>query len=111
MRIGIIGGVDRAEDLYRQIASRFGVELELHVGDLAGRGSAMLDALVVRSDLVVVVTSVNSHAAVWRARKQAKRLGRRVLLVAHFGMAKLTALLRELRLQHSYPPAAGSVRR
>ena len=102
MRIGIVGGVDRGQELFRQIAARFAVELEFHVGDLSGRGSAALDALVDRSDVVVVVTSVNSHAAVWRARKQAKRLGRRIVLVAHFGVAKFTALLRELDAHRAF---------
>ncbi|HVJ16333.1 MAG TPA: DUF2325 domain-containing protein [Polyangiaceae bacterium] len=111
MHIGIVGGVDRGEELFRQIAAHQGVELDFHVGDLAGRGGATLDALVDRSDVVVVVTSVNSHAAVWRARKQAKRLGRRVLLVSHFGVAKFTALLRELVGQSQYPAATGGARR
>jgi hypothetical protein len=111
MRVGIVGGVDRGEELYRQLATRCGVELEFHVGDLAGRGSATLDALVDRSNVVVIVTNVNSHAAVWRARKQAKRLGRRTMLVAHFGVAKFTALLRELTAQAPCPPAASNARR
>ena len=99
MRVGIVGGVDRAEEVYRQLAKQAGFELDFHFGGLAGRGSATLDALVERSDVVVVVTNVNSHAAVWRARKQCKRLGRRMELVAHFGVSKFNALLRELSAQ------------
>jgi hypothetical protein len=97
MRIGVIGGVDRGEELYRQLATRAGVELEFHFGGLAGRGTATLDALVERADVVVVVTNVNSHAAVWRARKQCKRSGKRLELVAHFGVSKFNALLRRLQ--------------
>jgi hypothetical protein len=100
MHIGIVGGVDRAEEIYRERATKAGVELDFHCGDQSGRGGATLDALVQRSDVVVVVTSVNSHAAVWRARKQAKRLGRRCVLVNHFGIARFNALLNELA-----PPA------
>lgn len=96
MRLGIVGGPDRAEEIYRRLAQQAGVELEFHTGDQSGRGGATLDSLVERSDVVVVVTGVNSHAAVWRARKQALRLGRRCLLVSHFGVARLNALLREL---------------
>jgi hypothetical protein len=106
-RIGVIGGVDRGEELYRQLAQRFGVGLEFHVGDVSGRGAATLDALVERSDVVVIVTGVNSHAAVWRARKQCKRLSKRALIVAHFGVAKFTTLLRELSQQAPETQARG----
>lgn len=96
MRLGIVGGPDRAEEIYRRLAEHAGVELEFDTGDQSGRGGATLDSLIERSDVVVVVTSVNSHAAVWRARKQALRLGKRCLLMNHFGVARLNVLLREL---------------
>ncbi len=109
MRLGIVGGVDRTEDLFRTLAGQSGVELEFHVGDVSGRGGAALDALVERCDLVVVVTSVNSHAAVWRARKQAKRCGKRCTLVNHFGVARFNVLLRDLEVLCR--PAAQSAHR
>lgn len=96
MRLGIVGGPDRAEEIYRRLADQAGVELEFHTGDQSGRGVAALDSLIERADVVVVVTNVNSHAAVWRARKQATRLGRRCLLMNHFGVARLNVLLKEL---------------
>jgi len=34
---------------------------------------------------------------VWRARKQCKRSGKRLELVAHFGVSKFNALLRRLQ--------------
>jgi hypothetical protein len=96
IRLGVIGGPEKAEEAYRALAERAGVELEYHAGALAGRGGATLDALIERSDYVVVITSVNSHAAVWRARRQAKRLGKRCILVNHFGVARMTGLIRDL---------------
>jgi hypothetical protein len=104
MRLGIVGGPERAEETYRSLASRSGVELEYHSGNLAGRGTTSLDALVQRSDFVVVITGTNSHAAVWRARKQSKHLGRPCLLVSHFGTARMSALIADLEQRWQQQP-------
>jgi hypothetical protein len=96
MHIGLVGGLDRSEAQYRQLAERAGHSIEWHTGDLAGRGAGTLEALIERSDLVVVVTAVNSHGAVWRARKLAKLRGKRLLLLARCGVSRFGALLGEL---------------
>jgi phosphoglycerate dehydrogenase-like enzyme len=102
MHIGLVGGLDRSEAQYRQLAERAGHSLEWHTGDLAGRGAGTLEALVERADIVIVVTAVNSHGAVWRARKLTKLRGKRLLLLARCGVSKFAALLSEL----STPAAA-----
>jgi phosphoglycerate dehydrogenase-like enzyme len=102
MHIGLVGGLDRSEAQYRQLAERAGHSIEWHTGDLAGRGAGTLEALVERADLVIVVTAVNSHGAVWRARKLAKLRHKRLLLLARCSVSKFTALLEEL----SSPAAA-----
>jgi hypothetical protein len=96
MHIGLVGGLDRSEAQYRQLAERSGHSIEWHTGGLAGRGADTLEALVDRSDLVIVVTAVNSHGAVWRARKLAKLRGKRLLLLARCGVSKFGSLLSEL---------------
>jgi hypothetical protein len=96
MHIGLVGGLNRSEAQYRQLAERAGHSIEWHTGDLAGRGAGTLESLVERSDLVIVVTDVNSHGAVWRARKLAKLRRKRLLLLARCGVSKFGALLSEL---------------
>ncbi len=96
MHIGIVGGLDRNEGVYEDLAQRAGHHFEHHNGHLAGRGAASLDTLVERSDLVIVVTDVNSHAAVWRARRLAKQRGSRCILMSRCGPSKFTALLAQL---------------
>ena len=96
MHIGLVGGLDRSEAQYRQLAERAGHSIEWHTGDLAGRGAGTLEALIERSDLVIVVTAVNSHGAVWRARKLAKLRNKRLLLLARCGVSRFGALLSEL---------------
>ena len=96
MRIGIVGGLDRNEGIYEQLAGRAGHSFEQHNGHLAGRGSAALDSMVERCDVVVVVTDVNSHGAVWRARRLAKQRGSRCLLMSRCGPSKFVGILEQL---------------
>jgi len=96
MHIGLVGGLDRSEAQYRQLAERAGHSIEWHTGDLAGRGAGTLEALIERADLVIVVTAVNSHGAVWRARKLVKLRHKRLLLLARCGVSRFGLLLAEL---------------
>ncbi len=95
MHIGIVGGLDRNEGVYEDLAKRAGHGFEHHNGHLAGRGTASLNALVERCDVVIVVTDVNSHAAVWRVRRLAKQRGSRFILTSRCGPSKFSALLEQ----------------
>jgi len=88
MRVGIVGGIDRAAPHYRSIAESHGHSLECHTGDLAGTGPSTLEALVQKSDLVVIVTDVNSHGAVWHARRLAKRHACALVFVRRLGVSR-----------------------
>ena len=73
------------------------VHLELHTGVVAGSASAAgLRALVVRSDLVIVVTDVNSHNGVRMARRQARLANRPVRLLRRMNVSQFAALLQGL---------------
>lgn len=97
MHIGLVGGLDRNEGLYQRLALRAGHSLEHHNGHLAGRGSATLSALAERADVLIVVTDVNSHAAVWQARRLAKQKGRVFFLMSRCGPSRFNALLEQLK--------------
>src|SRR4051812_36722057 len=99
MHIGLVGGVERGERRYAAAAASRGHSFEFHGGDTAGRGSTSLEALVERADLVILVTDVNSHAAVLGARKHARSLGRRCLLTRRLGLSRFRALLTEIEHQ------------
>jgi len=96
MHIGLVGGVERGERRYAALAEADGHSFEVHSGDMAGRGGDVLEALVERSDFVIVITDVNSHAAVLAARRHARTFGRRCLLVRRFGFSRFRALLQEM---------------
>lgn len=97
MRIGLIGGLDRnVADLQALGASR-GHDVRFHTGVMAGPASASaLRALVARSELVVVVTEINSHNAVRTARREARQLDRPLKIVRKMGHTQFAALLHEL---------------
>lgn len=96
MHIGIVGGVERGEERYAAVAASLGHSFEFHGGNMAGRGSTSLEALVERSDLVICVTDVNSHAAVIGARRLARSFGRRCVLTRRVGLSRFRSLLTEL---------------
>lgn len=92
MRVGIIGGKELSSTPYERVAKANGACVEFHDGKMAGRGSQALDTLVKRCDLVVIVTQINSHAAVRRAQKYCRSTGRRVLIVRRFGLHQFATL-------------------
>jgi hypothetical protein len=93
MHIGIVGGLDRASPHYRAVAADRGHTIECHTGDLAGTGPSTLEALVQRADILVVVTDVNSHGAVWQARRLARRYPCSLVFVRRLGVARLRELV------------------
>ena len=93
MRIGIVGGVERAEARLKNLAGAEGHDVEFHHGHTSGTSSHRLRAMMERCDLVVVVTEVNSHAAVLQARALARQSGRPIRLLRKLGTSQLRALL------------------
>ena len=84
LRIGVVGGHERAIAALSQRARALGCTLEHHAGHTA-RGTAAIDALVARADVVAICTDVNSHNAVRAARRACQRRGVRAVLVRRLG--------------------------
>ena len=93
MTVAVIGGPDRMTRGFADLAASHGHRLDHHDGSLAGRGRKALRDLVARSHLVVIVTGVNSHAAVQVARDEVRRQGVPSLICRRFGLANLSRLL------------------
>jgi hypothetical protein len=95
MRIGIVGGVERNEGAYREIAERTGHELVFHSGHVGGRGSAIQVELWRHVDLLVVQTEVNSRGAVQLARQSARRHGIPIILMRRCSPARFATIIAE----------------
>ena len=97
MRIGIVGGIIGRLTCCKDVAAARGHQLELHTGVISGSASAdNLRALVARSELVVIVTDVNSHNAVKTARREARLRNRGLRIVRRIGASQLATLKKKL---------------
>ncbi|MEO7112667.1 MAG: DUF2325 domain-containing protein [Polyangiaceae bacterium] len=92
MRVLLVGGLDRNEAQLVALAASNGHELELHTGDVGGRGAEALTHKIERATLVVIVTEVNSHGGVLLAKKIVRRFGKASLIVRKMGASKLQGL-------------------
>jgi len=95
MRVGIIGGTEKNLTRFEQVAAEEGCEVEFHDGRLAGRGSEALETLLSRCDVIVLITRINSHAAVQKTQKFCRRYPRKVLFMRRFGLHALQSVARE----------------
>jgi hypothetical protein len=93
MRIGIVGGLDRGAPGIASAARAEGHELEFHRGHMSGPHAGSLRALVNRVDLVIILTEINSHAAVQLARREAKRSGRPTRILRRLRPGQLSELV------------------
>ena len=97
MRIGIVGGLERNESQFQRMALVAGHAVEFHSGHVGSRENSALQSLIERSDLVIVVTDVNSHGSVQQARKLLQKRSVRSLLLRRFGIARFATLLAALQ--------------
>lgn len=94
MRVAFIGGLDRLADALTEAGRAAGVDVEVHTGNVKGRGADALEAIVRRSDHVIVVTGVNSHGGV-KLAKQFAHPATRVWIVRACGLALAKKVLEE----------------
>lgn len=99
LSVAFVGGVGRIERELVSLGDTLGARVEVHDGETRGKGRAQLSALLRRSDVVVLVTAVNSHNAVHIARREAGRAGTAVRIVKFCGVSTARALLQELVAQ------------
>jgi hypothetical protein len=97
MNIAVVGGVERNESELALLARRAGHRLEYHGGHVGGRGAEGLRAAIERADVVVLQTVINSHGSMYLAKKLARQLGRKLVVVRTCGPSRLLALLDELQ--------------
>jgi hypothetical protein len=93
MRIAVVGGLDRHVQGLARLASDAGHVAEFHHGRVGGRHAEDLEAIVERSDVVVIVTGVNSHGAVSIAKKAARRRGCAALIARTCGPSRFEQIL------------------
>lgn len=96
MRIAIVGGLERHEPEIARRAGALGHAVEFHRGRVGGRHADELESIVQRCDVAVIVVQVNSHGAMYIAKKAAGRHGRPALLSRTGSPSSVSALLESL---------------
>lgn len=109
MRIGLVGGVERNEGQYRELAEAAGHQLGFHSGHTGGRGSSNLAEMVRGAGLVVIVTDVNSHGAVQLARRLARRNHVPAVLLRRCSPSRFATLIEALSSIKTQPPSEASM--
>lgn len=92
-RLGVVGGVERS---FRHLLARSlsrNIRVEFHAGHMRGSGERELNTLVQRSDLIVLVTDVNSHNAVHRTRELTRHYQRPCFIVRRLGTQMFSQIL------------------
>ena len=96
MRIALIGGIARSRNLLARAMHDRGHVLEVHDGEVGGRGANELESLVGRSDLVVISIGINSHGGALIAKDIARRSGRPSVFIRKPSVSSLLRVARNL---------------
>lgn len=100
LHVAFIGGIERNDRQLAQMADEMNVVVEFHDGDVGGRRSEGLAAVVRRADHVVVFSAINSHGGVNHAKRYAKEFGRGLTIVRSYGLASARRVLAEISATH-----------
>jgi hypothetical protein len=98
-RVAFVGGVRKVEREIVALGAEMGVAVEVHDGRTRGQGVEQLTALVHRTDCVVIVTGTNSHNAMHVAKREAAKVGARVVILKSCGAGTARAVLGRCLLQ------------
>jgi hypothetical protein len=86
MHIVVVGGLERH-------ACERGHTIEFHRGRVGGRRADELESMIERCDLAIIVTRVNSHVAMYIAKKAALRNARPTLALRTCSPSSFSALI------------------
>jgi hypothetical protein len=94
LTVAILGGSEGALPAYRCMVGELGGECLYHNGCLR-QGADRLKRIIGQADIVVCITSVNSHAAVQFAKSMCKRSGKRLLVTRESGIHSIREMLQQ----------------
>ncbi|HPS59104.1 MAG TPA: DUF2325 domain-containing protein [Spirochaetota bacterium] len=102
MRIAIIGGLERNDYKYAEMASVSGHILENHTGRTGGRGPAEMQRLINRASLVIIQITINSHGGVHMAKRIAKQKQKPAVVIPRLGQSGFREILDKINRNPDY---------
>ncbi len=97
-KVAVIGGLDRLKPNYCKAIADMGGECLFHTGETRS-GVKALRNVVAKSDLVIYITTINSHGAMKVVKKQCKRCQTPFCPMQGSGVKALENLLRAIEKQ------------
>lgn len=95
LQVALIGGLDRLEERYRHAIENLGAELLFHTGQCAGAGAERLRHMASNADIVVFITSVNSHNALQVVKAVCRKSGKHLIIMRETGTNRISHCLRD----------------
>src|ERR1019366_572130 len=96
MHIVVVGGLERHESEIERRACERGHTIEFHRRPRGVRGADELESMIQRCDLAIIVTRVNSHGAMYIAKKAALRNSRPTLALRTCSPSSFSSLFDSL---------------
>ncbi len=82
MRVAVIGGLDRLEPEYRKTIHDLGADFIFHNGNCSN-GQHILKNVVCKANIILFITSINSHGALKVVKATCKKTGKQFNVVRH----------------------------
>lgn len=93
LRVAVVGGPGRMLPAYRKVVRDLGAEFLFHDGGVRN-GSCRLKGIVDGADIVVFITSVNSHGALGVVKTACRKRGSRFIALRETGAESLVRTLK-----------------
>jgi len=93
-RILIVGGMTKMKHMYRQLVESNGGELDYHDGYMKN-GSQNIEALVMRSDLILCPVNCNSHSACKKVKKLCRKHSKSIKMLPSSSLSSISSALVE----------------
>jgi HAMP domain-containing protein len=94
LRVAVVGGLSRMQPEYREVVRQLGAEMLFHNGEVKN-GSYKLKSVVCGADIVVFITSVNSHGALNVVKAVCRKNGKKFIALKETGTESLAKTLRK----------------
>jgi hypothetical protein len=95
MKVAVVGGMDRLAPRYCDVIEEMGGEFLSHNGDCSGSRAQVLAQTVCKADIVVYITSMNSHNALHITKATCKKSGSSLNILCSSSPSALKRLLCE----------------
>ena len=93
LKVAVVGGIDRMKPKYKNIIDDMGGQLLYHNGKCSGQRSVALRATICDADIVVFITTINSHNALHITKAECKKTGKQFIAMRETSPNRLKQLI------------------